>query len=54
MQRRAGLHRFQLLLQSASRAPLQDLLAQLTPALEAMKTPTGLRWSLDVDPQAEL
>ena len=54
MQRRAGLHRFQLLLQSQERGPLHGLLHRLAPALEAAKTPAGLRWSIDVDPQAEL
>ncbi|MEL6950696.1 MAG: primosomal protein N' [Pseudomonadota bacterium] len=54
MQRRAGLHRFQLLLQSPERGPLHGLLHRLAPVLEAAKTPKGLRWSIDVDPQAEL
>ncbi|MEO0614686.1 MAG: primosomal protein N' [Pseudomonadota bacterium] len=54
MQRRAGLHRFQLLLQSRERGPLHGLLHRLAPALEAARAPKGLRWSIDVDPQAEL
>ena len=54
MQRRAGLHRFQLLLQCPTRAPLQRVLSRLTAVLEAGRTPAGLRWSLDVDPQSEL
>jgi len=51
MEKRAGRYRCQLLLQAAERADLQNLLSPLMQQLEALKTPTGLRWSLDVDPQ---
>ncbi|MBC9249066.1 primosomal protein N' [Pseudomonas alcaligenes] len=50
MERRAGRHRAQLLLQCASRAPLHKLLAAWLPILEAMPGGRAVRWSLDVDP----
>lgn len=50
MERRAGRHRAQLLLQSSARAPLHRLLASLLPQLEAMPGSRSVRWSLDVDP----
>jgi primosomal protein N' (replication factor Y) len=50
MERRAGRHRAQLLLQSSSRVPLHKLLAAWLPILEAMPTGRAVRWSLDVDP----
>ncbi|NKN32947.1 primosomal protein N' [Marichromatium bheemlicum] len=49
--RRAGRHRAQLLVQSAARPALQQLLAQWTPALRGLRRRQGVRWSLDVDPQ---
>ncbi len=50
MERRAGRHRAQLLLQSSARAPLHRLLASLLPQLEGMPGSRSVRWSLDVDP----
>lgn len=50
MERRAGRHRAQLLLQCASRVPLHKLLAAWLPILEAMPGGRAVRWSLDVDP----
>nr|MBA3564452.1 primosomal protein N' [Gammaproteobacteria bacterium] len=50
MPRRAGRHRGQLLLQSARREDLQNLLAQLAPKLEKLPGARRVRWSLDVDP----
>jgi primosomal protein N' (replication factor Y) len=47
---RAGRHRAQLLLESASRAPLRQALAAWLPALHGSPQPRGLRWSIDVDP----
>ncbi len=50
MHKKAGYHRFQLLLQSKDRARLHQALYQVLPAL--YKTPARkIRWSLDVDPQ---
>ncbi len=51
MERRAGRHRWQLLLQSPQRKPLQAALGAWMPALEVLPTGRRLRWSLDVDPQ---
>ncbi len=48
--RRAGAHRVQLLLQAAERAPLQQLLGELVPALYALPSSKRVRWALDVDP----
>jgi primosomal protein N' (replication factor Y) (superfamily II helicase) len=50
MQRRAGRFRAQLLLQAASPAPLQKLLAQSLPAVEELPQSKRVRWSVDVDP----
>jgi primosomal protein N' (replication factor Y) len=50
MERRAGYHRAQLLLRSASRARLHQCLAAWVPAIEALPAARGVRWSLDVDP----
>jgi primosomal protein N' (replication factor Y) len=50
MARRAGRHRAQLLLESASRGVLQAFLAEWVDELAKLKPPRQLRWSLDVDP----
>jgi len=50
MAKRAGLYRYQLLLQDANRQTLQQLLDSLTPAIDKIKKEKHLRWSLDVDP----
>lgn len=51
MQRRAGFHRLQLLLQTTQRKPLQTLLTDLCRWAEADKAARKIRWSVDVDPQ---
>lgn len=52
MARRAGAHRAQLLLVAPSAAPLHHYLDQLLPRLSALpEGKSGVRWSLDVDPQ---
>jgi primosomal protein N' (replication factor Y) (superfamily II helicase) len=50
MARRAGLFRFQLLLQSPQRKELHQLLDSLLPAIYTLKDAKKVRWSLDVDP----
>ncbi len=50
MERRAGRYRAQLLLESATRAPLKELLDRWLPAIEALKASRRVRWSVDVDP----
>ncbi|SFA78937.1 primosomal protein N' [Azotobacter beijerinckii] len=50
MERRAGRHRAQLLLQATSRAPLHRLLGPWLAALERLPGARTVRWSLDVDP----
>jgi primosomal protein N' (replication factor Y) len=50
MEKRAGRFRSQLSFKSEQRAQLHELLARLLPAIEAMKLPAGMRWSLDIDP----
>jgi len=55
IQRVANVERAQMLVESASRAALQRLLAQWQPVLHALRrTPEGkgvIRWLIDVDPQ---
>ena len=50
MAKRAGFHRYQLLLQSNQRSDLQTLLTTLIPAVAKLKIAAKVRWSLDVDP----
>jgi primosomal protein N' (replication factor Y) len=50
MERRAGRYRAQLLLESASRGPLQRLLEAWLPRIESLKPSRRIRWSVDVDP----
>jgi len=50
MERRAARYRAQLLLESASRGPLQRLLEAWLPRIEATKPSRRIRWSVDVDP----
>ncbi len=50
MEKRAGRFRFQLLLQSSSRAELHTLLNHLVPVYEALPLSRKVRWSIDIDP----
>lgn len=50
MEKRAGRFRFQLLLQSTSRAELHTLLNHLVPVYEALPISRKVRWSIDIDP----
>ncbi len=51
MERRAGRYRAQLLVECRRRPELQRFLATWVAALRALPRTSGLRWSLDVDPQ---
>jgi primosomal protein N' (replication factor Y) len=53
MERRAGRHRSQLLVQAENHVPLQRLLSVWIPELENLPAARRVRWSIDVDP-AEL
>ncbi len=53
MERRAGRHRAQLLLQAATHQPLQRLLSRWIIEVETLPEARKVRWSIDVDP-AEL
>jgi primosomal protein N' (replication factor Y) len=48
--RRADHFRAHLLIESAARPALQRFLTHWLPEVEALRGPTGLRWSIDVDP----
>ncbi|MDB6083328.1 MAG: primosomal protein [Gammaproteobacteria bacterium] len=48
--RRADHFRAHLLLEAATRSSLQRFLARWLPQVEALPGPSGLRWSIDVDP----
>ncbi|MBA4503326.1 primosomal protein N' [Marinobacterium marinum] len=50
MEKRAGLFRAQLLLQSRQRSPLHQALAVLTGLMQAHPESRRVRWTLDVDP----
>jgi primosomal protein N' (replication factor Y) (superfamily II helicase) len=48
--RRADHFRANLLLEATTRSTLQRFLGRWLPRVEALPGPTGLRWSIDVDP----
>jgi primosomal protein N' (replication factor Y) len=48
--RRADHFRAHLLIEAAERSQLQRFLARWIPAVESLPAPSGLRWSIDVDP----
>jgi primosomal protein N' (replication factor Y) len=50
MERRAGHYRAQLLVHAAAHGPLQRLLADWLPAIDALPEARKVRWSIDVDP----
>jgi primosomal protein N' (replication factor Y) len=50
MEKRAGRHRAQLLVESPGRTSLQEFLAAWLPAVVELRAPRALRWSADVDP----
>jgi primosomal protein N' (replication factor Y) len=50
MEKRAGRYRAQLLVESPARGGLQQFLAAWLPAVEKLRAPRALRWSVDVDP----
>lgn len=50
MEKRAGVHRAQLLLQGENRRDLHGLLDSMTYYLEQLKDARKVRWSIDVDP----
>jgi primosomal protein N' (replication factor Y) len=50
MPRRAGMKRYQVLLESDDRAVLQARLRQGVPLLYALRAARRVRWSIDVDP----
>jgi len=50
MARRADHFRAHLLIETASRSALQRFLKDWLPRVESLSGPTGLRWSIDVDP----
>ena len=51
MEKRAGRHRAQVIIKSTGRKALHQQVQQLIPVLEKSKKPSGLRWSIDIDPQ---
>ena len=51
MERRAGRFRAHLLLQSAERAPLRELVSALIPLVNTLPNARKVRWSVDIDPQ---
>jgi primosomal protein N' (replication factor Y) len=50
MAKRAGLYRYQLLLQNDNRQALHGLLDNLIPNIASLKLAAKVRWSVDVDP----
>jgi primosomal protein N' (replication factor Y) len=50
MERRDGRYRAQLLLQSAARAPLHELIERSLLALRGWRESRRVRWAIDVDP----
>jgi len=54
MERRGGRYRSQLLVQSPQRPSLQHFLGQWLERIHGLRRHSGVRWSLDVDPQEML
>ncbi len=50
MEKKAGRHRAQLICKAASRQALHQTLERLRQLIDSSKTPSGMRWSIDVDP----
>ena len=50
IEKRAGRFRFQLLLQSVTRAELHAILKRMIPVYEALPQSRKVRWSIDIDP----
>lgn len=50
MERRAGRYRYQVMLQSAQRKDLHQLLSWWVPQLPQLSSARKVRWSIDVDP----
>ncbi|MGB0732480.1 MAG: primosomal protein N', partial [Pontibacterium sp.] len=50
LERRAGMHRAQLIIYGQARKPLHQLLATLVEYLEHLPEARKIRWSLDIDP----
>jgi primosomal protein N' (replication factor Y) len=50
MEKRAGRFRTQIMLQSADRKTLHQLLRQWLPQLQQLKSAKQVRWSIDIDP----
>lgn len=50
MERKAGVYRAQLLLQSTNRALMNNRLDRVVSWIENQKKPAGVRWFVDVDP----
>jgi primosomal protein N' (replication factor Y) len=50
MEKRAGRFRTQIMLQSADRKALHQLLRQWLPQLQQLKSSKQVRWSIDIDP----
>lgn len=50
LSKRSGKYRGQVLIHSLAKNTLQDFLAMLVPKINTVKTPSDLRWFIDVDP----
>ena len=50
LQRKAGQYRYQILVQSDERGPLQGFLRQWRSQLNALKTGNSMHWVLEIDP----
>jgi primosomal protein N' (replication factor Y) len=50
MARRADHYRAHVLIETATRPPMQRFLGQWLPQIDMLPGPPGLRWSIDVDP----
>ena len=54
MEKKAGYYHAQLWLRSKRKQDCQRSLQELVPIIRAMKTPSSLRWGLDIDPMSVL
>ncbi|MGY8789699.1 MAG: hypothetical protein ACKVKR_05305, partial [Pseudomonadales bacterium] len=50
MEKRGGLFRFQVIIESSRRSELQQLLTALIPIIDSHPDSRKIRWAVDVDP----
>tara|TARA_B100001142_G_scaffold72970_1_gene73671 strand:- start:217 stop:852 length:636 start_codon:yes stop_codon:yes gene_type:complete len=50
IEKRAGMFRSQIILKTKKKSTLQQFMLILVSKIETLRTPSGVRWSIDIDP----